>query len=73
MVKTQQHELPTSKPCSHKRRHHRGKPAHREEEGQLANGSVESHHFRLMMAEPQAWEEDNPCHLTEAQHPPKVK
>ena len=40
-VKEQQHELPTSKPCSHRRRRRRGKPAHREEDGQLANGSVE--------------------------------
>ena len=32
MVKEQQHELPTSKPCSHGRRHCRGRPAHREEE-----------------------------------------
>ena len=41
MVKEQQHELPTSKPCSHGRRHCRSRPAHREEEDQVANGSVE--------------------------------
>ena len=36
-VKVQQHELPTSKPRSHKRKRHRGKPAHREEEDQVDN------------------------------------
>ena len=41
MVKEQQHELPTPKPCSHGRRCCRGRPAHREEEDQVANGSVE--------------------------------
>ena len=40
MVKEQQYELPTSKPCSHKRRHRRGKPAHREEEDQADNRPV---------------------------------
>ena len=40
-VKEKQHELPTSKPRSCGRRCHRGKPAHREEEGQVANGSGE--------------------------------
>ena len=38
-VKDQQYELPTSKPHSHKRRHHRGRPAHREEEDQVDNRS----------------------------------
>ena len=38
-VKVQQHELPTSKPCSHKRKRRRGKPAHREEEDQVDNRS----------------------------------
>ena len=37
MVKEQQYELPTSKPCSHRRRCCRGKPAHREEEDQADN------------------------------------
>ena len=46
-VKRQQHELPTSKPHSRKRRCRRGKPAHREEEGQVANGSVESQSFQV--------------------------
>ena len=36
-VKDQQYELPTSKPCSHKRRRRRGRPAHREEEDQVDN------------------------------------
>ena len=36
-VKVQQHELPTSKPRSHKRKRRRGKPAHREEEDQVDN------------------------------------
>ena len=40
MVKDQQYELPTSKPRSHKRRCHRGRPAHREEEDQVDNRSV---------------------------------
>ena len=39
MVKEQQYELPTSKPRSHKRRRHRGRPAHREEEDQVDNRS----------------------------------
>ena len=38
-VKDQQYELPTSKPRSHKRRHHRSRPAHREEEDQVDNRS----------------------------------
>ena len=38
-VKVQQYELPTSKPCSHKRKRRRGKPAHREEEDQVDNRS----------------------------------
>ena len=41
MVKEQQHELPTSKPCSCGRRRRRSRPAHRVEEDQVANGSVE--------------------------------
>ena len=40
MVKEQQYELPTSKPCSHRRRWRRGKPAHREEEDQADNRPV---------------------------------
>ena len=40
MVKEQQYELPTSKPRSHRRRHHRGRPAHREEEDQVDNRPV---------------------------------
>ena len=47
MVKQQQDERPTSKPCSHGRKRHRGKPAHREEEGQVANGSVEFQSFQV--------------------------
>ena len=38
-VKDQQYELPTSKPHRHKRRHRRGRPAHREEEDQVDNRS----------------------------------
>ena len=40
MVKEQQYESPTSKPCSHRRRRCRGRPAHREEEDQVDNTSV---------------------------------
>ena len=40
MVKEQQYELPTSKPRCHKRRRHRGKLAHREEEDQADNRPV---------------------------------
>ena len=47
MVKEQQYELPTSKPCSHGRRHRRGRPAHREEEDQVANGSVKFQSFQV--------------------------
>ena len=39
-VKEQQYELPTSKPHSHRRRRHRGRPAHREEEDQADNRPV---------------------------------
>ena len=39
-VKEQQYELPTSKPCSHRRRRRRGRPAHREEEDQVDNRPV---------------------------------
>ena len=46
-VKEQQYERPTSKPCSHGRKHHRGRPAHREEEGQVANRSVEFQSFQV--------------------------
>ena len=46
-VKEQQYELPTSKPCRHGRRHRRGRPAHREEEDQVANGSVEFQSFQV--------------------------
>ena len=46
-INEQQHEMPTSKPCSHGRRRHRGRPAHREEEGQVANGSVEFQSFQV--------------------------
>ena len=47
MVKQQQDERPTLKPHSHGRKHHRGRPAHREEEGQMASQSVESHSFQV--------------------------
>ena len=46
-VHEQQHEMPTSKPCSCGRRRHRGRPAHREEEGQVTNGSVEFQSFQV--------------------------
>ena len=41
MVNEQQYERPTSRPRSHGRKCLRGKPAHREEEGEVANRSVE--------------------------------
>ena len=47
MVKEQQYERPTSKPHSHGRKHRRGKPAHREEEGQVANRSIEFQSFQV--------------------------
>ena len=47
MIKEQQYELPTSKPCSHGRRCHRGRPAHREEEDQVANGPVKFQSFHI--------------------------
>ena len=46
MVK-QQDERPTLKPCSCGRKRCRGKPTHREEEGQVASQSVESHSFQV--------------------------
>ena len=45
-VKEQQYELPTSKPRSHGRRRCRGRPAHREEKDQVANGSVKFQSFQ---------------------------
>ena len=47
MVNEQQYERPTSKPHSHGRKCRRGKPAHREEEGQVANRSVEFQSFQV--------------------------
>ena len=46
-VNEQQHEMPTSKPHSHGRRCCRGRPAHRKEEGQVANGSVKFQSFQV--------------------------
>ena len=46
-VKQQQDERPTLKPRSHGRKRHTGRPAHREEEGQVASQSVESHSFQV--------------------------
>ena len=46
-VKEQQYERPTSKPCINGRKHCRGKPAHRKEEGQVANRSVEFQLFQV--------------------------
>ena len=46
-VNEQQYERPTSKPHSHRRKCHRGKPAHRGEEGQVANRSVEFQSFQV--------------------------
>ena len=46
-VKQQQDERPTLKPRSHGRKCRRSKPAHREEEGQVANGSVEFQSFQV--------------------------
>ena len=39
--------MPTSKPHSHGRRCRRGRPAYREEEDQVANGSVEFQSFQV--------------------------
>ena len=47
MVKQQQDERLTSKPHSHGRKCHRGKPAHRKEEGQVASQSVEPYSFQV--------------------------
>ena len=47
MVKQQQDERPNLKQCSHGRKCHRGKPVHREVEGQVASQSVESHSFQV--------------------------
>ena len=46
-VKQQQDVRPTLKPRSHGRKHHRGKPAHREEQGQVASQSVEFQSFQV--------------------------
>ena len=47
MIKEQQYEHPTSQPHSHGRKHRRGKPVHREEEGQVASKSVEFQSFQV--------------------------
>ena len=47
MVKEQQYELQTSKPGSHGRRCRRGRPAHREEEDQVANRPVKFQSFQI--------------------------
>ena len=47
MVNEQQYKRPTSIPHSHRRKWCRGKPAHREEEGQVANRSVEFQSFEV--------------------------
>ena len=47
MAKRQQNERPTLKPHSHGRKHCRGKPAHREEEGQVASQSEEFQSFQV--------------------------
>ena len=47
MVKQQQDGRRTLKPHSHGRKCCRGRPAHREEEGQEASQSVESHSFQV--------------------------
>ena len=47
MVKQQQDERPTLKPHSHRRKHCRGKPTQREEEGQVASQSVEFKSFQI--------------------------
>ena len=46
-VKQQQDEKPTLEQHSHGRKHCRGKPVHREVDGQLASQSVESHSFQV--------------------------
>ena len=46
-VREQQDERPTSKPRSHGRKRRRGRPAHREEEGQMASQSVEFQSFQV--------------------------
>ena len=46
-VKQQQDERPTSQPRNHGRKCRRGKPVHREEEGQAANKSVEFQSFQV--------------------------
>ena len=50
-VKQQQDERPTLKQHSHGRRHRRGKPVHREVDGQLASQPVESHSFQVYIKE----------------------
>ena len=72
-VKKQQYELPNSKPRSHGRRRRRGRPAHREEEDQVANGSVEFQSFQVNNSGATSMGEGNPCYLAGSQHPPKVK
>ena len=47
MVKQQQDERPNLKQCSHRRRCRRGKPVHRELDGQLASQPVESRSFQV--------------------------
>ena len=73
-VKEQQYELPTSKPCSHGRRRRRGRPAHREEEDQVANGSVEFQSFQVNNSGATSMGgRQSMLPRLRSQHPPKVK
>ena len=47
MVKQQQNGSPNSQSCSHRRRHCRGKPVHREVDGHQDHQSVKSHSFQV--------------------------
>ena len=67
MAKEQQYERPTSKLRNHGRKHRRGKPAHREEEGQVANGSVEFQSFQVDAKGAMSFEERQsvlPCQIS---------
>ena len=73
VTESQQHKRPTSQPHSQRRRYCRGKPHHREEDGQLNHQSVGSHSFQANTREATRVQCGESVQLAGATHPPKVK
>ena len=71
-AKQQQDERPTLKQHSRRTKCHRGKPVHREVDGQLDHQPAKSHSFQVEGREAMSLI-GRPCHLARSQHPLKVK